>query len=307
MSDENEKRVRRMRHGDRRDALPRTDLQFPADDGDDDAPGEFDLDSLPLPEEDSEALSALSNLPDEAFRPPVITPREERMPLLTRPDEPAPEAVPAAAEVPVPARPRRGWLYNLLTLLFLLLTVASVIWVALVWMEPQGSLNPFPPPVRYAYITATPPGAAQSALPTPDESGQIVIVATQTPPPGATPTESLYPFVVQEPIFYAPNENDLGCNWWSIAGTVTDAEGQALDGYRVRITGEGLDEVAFSGAARAFGEGGYELPLVGAPREADFVVQLFSPQEAPLSEPIPVTTRADCDGNITVVNFVQVR
>lgn len=304
MSEENEKRVRRMRREDRKDALPRSELNFPAEESDSDNPS-FDLDSLPL-SDDAEDLSALTNLSGEEFRPPVITPREERLPLLTRPEESAPQPATAPAES-VPERPKRAWFYNLLTLLFLLLSVAAIAWIALVWVDPQGELNPFSPPTPVAYITATPAGFAESTLPTADGSGQIVIVATETPQATADPTQSLYPFAIQQPIFYVANENDLGCNWWSIAGTITASDGSALDGYRVRIIGAGVDEVVFSGAALSIGAGGYELPLIGAPQEADFVVQLFSPQEAPLSEPITVTTRPGCDGNVTVVNFLQVR
>ncbi len=305
MSDENEKRVRRVRREDRKDTLPRSELSFPMDnETGSESPG-FDLDALPL-SDDAEDLSALTNLSDQEFRPPVITPREDRLPLLTRPEDRTPEPPSAPAES-APAKPKRAWFYNLLTLLFLLLTVAAIAWIALVWVDPQGQLNPFAPPTRIVFITATPPGYVESTLPTADSSGQIIIVATETPQASSAPTQSLYPFAVQQPVFYVANENDLGCNWWSIAGIVTAADGSALDGYRIRIIGAGVDEVVFSGAALSIGAGGYELPLIGAPQEADFVVQLFSPQEAPLSEPITVTTRADCDGNVTIVNFEQVR
>jgi hypothetical protein len=130
-------------------------------------------------------------------------------------------------------------------------------------------------------------------------------VITETPSL-ISATESPYPFIAQE-ILYAPNSNDLGCNWWSIAGTVRDSSGAALNGYRIRVSGAGLNESVFSGASQGFGAGGFELPLVGAPGEEDFTVQLFSAQDAPLSELINVTTRADCDANVTIVNFVQNR
>src|SRR5690606_8231075 len=99
--------------------------------------------------------------------------------------------------------------------------------------------------------------------------------------------------------------NAFACNWWSIAGTVRDTNGAAINGYRVRVTGDAVNEAVFSGASQAFGDGGFELALVGTPQEATFTVQLFSPQDAPLSAAIEVQARADCDANVAIVNFVQ--
>jgi hypothetical protein len=148
-------------------------------------------------------------------------------------------------------------------------------------------------------------------LPTPDESGQIFIVITDTPsaPLESVPTgtQSPYPFIARDPVLYIPNANDFGCSWWSIAGTVTDLSGQGLTGYRIRITGEGINETVFSGAALTFGPGGYELPLIGSPQIATFSVQLFSVQDVALTEAVTIQTRSDCEGNVALVNFVQNR
>jgi hypothetical protein len=120
-------------------------------------------------------------------------------------------------------------------------------------------------------------------------------------------TDSPYPFIVPDAVLHVPNGNDLGCEWWSIAGTVTGQNGAALDGYRVRVTGDGINETVFSGTIMTFGPGGFELPLIGTPQQAEFIVQLFSPQDAPLSQPVPVTTQASCDANVAIINFVQNR
>jgi hypothetical protein len=73
------------------------------------------------------------------------------------------------------------------------------------------------------------------------------------------------------------------------------------------MSSDTLDETVFSGPATNFGAGGFELPLIGTPKQAEFTVQLFSPQDEPLSEPITVTTRADCESNVVVINFVENR
>lgn len=313
MTENDEKNVRRLGKRDKKNKLPRAGSLFPPEEPTpepDPMPSALDLDKLSLPDSDADALETLAKM-DNAFRPPVITPSEERYPPLAPVDAPRPVPV-AAEETQQPQQPakRGSCFYNLVTVLALLGSCASVVWIATIWVDPQTALNPFPPATRFVQVTATPGDPAQ-VLPTPDESGQIFIVITDTPAvtfdTPAPVTESPYPFIVLDPVLYVPNANDFGCNWWSIAGTVTDLNGQALNGYRIRISGDGVNETVFSGAALTFGAGGYELPLIGTPQAADFTVQLFSAQEVALSEPISVQTRADCEGNVTIVNFIQNR
>lgn len=127
----------------------------------------------------------------------------------------------------------------------------------------------------------------------------------------AAGTEGLYPFVLAATgVIYIPNANSSACNWASIAGTVSDNSGLPINGYRIRITSPddpGLDETIFSGSTLTFGPGGYELPLGGAPVAGDYRVRLLDARGAPVSPEYAVRTRAECDGNVALVNFVQVR
>jgi len=107
----------------------------------------------------------------------------------------------------------------------------------------------------------------------------------------------------EQPV-YAPNANEKGCNWSSIAGTVTDKQGAALDGYRIRVTGNNLNETVFSGAALTFGAGGFELFLNGTPQAQTYTVQLLDPQSKPLSTVYSVATKESCDQNVAVLQFV---
>ena len=312
MSEQDNKNVRRFGRRDRKDKLPEAKNLFPVEDdspeaedsSSPDAHVDFDIDSLNLPDTDSEALSMLSALGDEV-RAPIITPKEERYPPLAPVDRPAPKK---SEPIQVAPEKQRGrFLYNLLTLLFILATIANIIWFFIVWDNPQSTWNPLPPATRFIEVTATPSSSDTVIIDaTPDESGQIFVVITDTPIPTAISTESPHPFITA-PVLYAPNSNELDCNWWSIAGTVTDLDGNPIPGYRIRVTGDDVDETVFSGASQAFGEGGYELPLIGTPRESAFTVQLFSPQDAPLSAEVSVSTRADCDSNVTILNFIQNR
>jgi hypothetical protein len=106
-------------------------------------------------------------------------------------------------------------------------------------------------------------------------------------------------------VSYIANQNGRGCEWQSIGGTVTQPDGSALNGYRVRVTGEGVDSTVFSGAAQLFGAGGYEFPLASAPTTQLLLVQLFSPEGAPLSDLVAVETRATCEENVVLLNFRQ--
>jgi len=308
MSEKDQKNVRRFGRRDQKDKLTKPDSLFPADDESSERSEQvdFDINALNLPDTDSEALEMLSSLQDEV-KAPVITPREERYPPVApvdhRANRPSPVAETSAAK-----KEKGACLYNLLTILFLLATLVTIAWFVIVWINPLSPFNPLPPatPFVEVVVTSDSPIVPPPIDATPDDTGQIFVVITDTPVPTAIGTESPFPFIA-ESVLYAPNSNELACNWWSIAGTVTDLESNPLSGYRIRVTGDGLDETVFSGVSQAFGEGGYELPLVGTPREEMFTVQLFSPQDVPLSEEITVATRADCESNIAILNFIQNR
>lgn len=268
---------------------------------------------------------------DTRFAPPDLQPSAEN-PLPTAPEseggekaaEPKPvrpvpgrfpaveTAAPKRRPTPKPAepapRPRSTFLPNLLTVIFALGTIAACGIFALIFANPYTPLNPFPPftPVPIL-VSATflpptdapPPTATEPATPAP--------TATFTPlPPEALATRSPFAFaVLNDGAIPAPNGNGEGCNWSSIAGTVTDANGAALDGYRVRIVGEGIDQTVFTGSAQTFGPGGFELFLNGTPQAGSYSVQLLNPDGDALSDEIPVTTQATCEGNVSILSFVE--
>lgn len=274
-----------------------------------------------IPPEDTNADQS-----DMRFAPPSALPEVEDTPepdLFPEPAVPADrypplehKAEPVVREtertVPTPKAPaRRGGscLFNLLTLVFLFGTVAALVWVVLVAQNPYTALNPFPPFTPMPIIisatflppTATPP-------PTAGPTATFTLIPAevlQTPVPTDEAASFAFKLATDEPV-YIPNGNEKGCDWSSIAGSVTDATGAALNGYGVHITGEGIDNTIFSGAAITFGPGGFELFLNGTPQEKTFTVQLQSPQGEPLSAEYSVTTRAGCDQNVAVMSFVPV-
>ena len=217
-------------------------------------------------------------------RYPPMSPFVEDRADFTRPS-------PALSKLPIvqKAPSRRG--LNCLSLLALLGTV--VIWgiVALIWQDPYSLANPLPPPMVILRITAT------FLPPTPTSIVQAAPVATSS---------ALYPFALtSEGLQYTANLNGRGCEWQSIAGTVTQPDGSALNGYRVRVTGESIDSTVFSGTSQSFGAGGFEFPLASAPFAQLVLVQLFSPEGAPLSDLVAVEARATCEENVITLNFRQ--
>jgi hypothetical protein len=296
MSNSDDKNVKRYGRREQKEKLSRPESVFPPEND-----SEFDMDSLPLPDTDSEALASLASLSDEVTAA-IITPQSERYPPLA----PSSDETVSSESEPASGKSQTlkySFLYNIITFLMLIATIAFIAWAMIVWSNPQSSLNPLPPATPFLVVTATPGESFISPTSTPDESGQIFVVITDTPAPTI---DSPYPFIVRE-ILYIPNSNDMVCNWWSIAGTVIDSNNAALNGYRIRVIGNEFEETVFSGASQTFGAGGFEFPLSGTAQEANFTIQLFSPQEIALSEVIPLTTRADCEGNVSFINFVQNR
>lgn len=244
---------------------------------------------------------------------------------------------PRAARTPAPRR-RRFHIQDLIALLFALASCGVIVYVAYLWQNPYSELNPLAPPTPLPLIvsqtptpTETPtPSPTPTISPTPTEtpipsippSPSVAPSATFTPLPlfgegGATsgqPLEGLepgeasdYPFVlVSQGVIYITNpEARGGCNWSSIAGSVTDLQGQALNGYGIHIIGEGIDETIASGSSPGYGPGGFEWPLGATARDAQYTVQLIDPTGTPLSDAYKISTRSDCQYNIAAVRFVQ--
>jgi hypothetical protein len=259
--------VRRLRRKDRKKTINAGGPLFPAE--------EETVSEPTLPEAEEADLPAM---PDIEPMPPVMT---------------RPETAPQPAR-----RGCGGCLPNLFTLLFFVATTGVLAYYALVATNPYTPLNPFPP------FTPLPVIITATFLP-PTE--------TLTPKPGPTATFTPLALATEAPIefvlannapIYIPNANEKGCNWSSIAGTVTDARGQAVDSYQVRITGSGVNEVVYSGSSLTYGPGGFELPLNGVPQEQQYLAQLLTPEGEPVSPEYSITTRAACDQNVALLSFL---
>jgi len=236
------------------------------------------------------------------------------------------------------ARQGAGCFWNLLTGLMLLGAVAAAGFFAWVYANPYAPVNPFPPPtvpalavLPTALPSAPPPPATPTPQPTetplpptasPTPSPTPSREATPTPPPGSpsptlrpTATPGGYAFVLKDPPLAIQNifHSDLGCQWLGVGGNIEDLRG----GGKLYVTvhlhgtlgGKPVDIYTVSGAARQYGEGGFEFQLAEAPvasRNALYI-QLLDQANLPLSDRVYFDTFEDCEKNSIIINFEQVR
>jgi hypothetical protein len=163
---------------------------------------------------------------------------------------------------------------------------------------PTATLGPSHTPTTTPTFTPTP-----SNTPTLTPTG---------PTATKTPTLSPFPFVLQGGApGYLPNfANTAGCNWMGVAGQVFNQSGQPLVGYLVHFDGGALQMDAYTGSKPAYGPAGYEFGgFQNHPIDSDgsYKLQLRDVAGTPLSDIISLKTYADCNRNLILVNFQQVR
>lgn len=160
-------------------------------------------------------------------------------------------------------------------------------------------------PTAEPSITPTFPPATPTRTPTPTPTD----TATPGPPPTATNTRSPYPFTKAEtsPLYLQNFANNAGCNWLGIAGEVLDLNRNPVSSgqYRVHVWGSGIDERVPVGGAPAYGPSGYEQFVFNAPVIRDYNVQLETSSGSVVSQVYSVQTRASCNQNLLILNFVQ--
>jgi hypothetical protein len=292
--------IRRVSRKDRKNRLESSGLVFPPD--------------TPLPEADS-ALQAGDHPPAESVPPePPLPARpasaaDERYPPL----DPRPQKPPRA---PAPPRRRTFW-YNVGTVFFMLAACGLLGYYTLIALDPYTPLNPLPPFTPLPIIVTTTPLPPTATIPpTPTITPTAPPTHTFTPLPAEllptrpTFTPAPFPFTISnEGVTYTRNRTPEGCDWLSIAGSVSGLGGEILNGYGVQITGEGLEETVFTGGAESlfFSAGEFELRLGDTPAVAPYIVRLYSPEGAALSDEYLVVTSSECSQNVAVINFVQNR
>jgi hypothetical protein len=141
---------------------------------------------------------------------------------------------------------------------------------------------------------------------------------TSTPTPTVTPspTQELMPFILigeQETLSSALIRPGLDCDWLIIAGQVWDLQDAPVKGLTLHLFGElagfTINSFALTGSAPNYGESGYEFALenLRAISKGSIFIQLVDANGVPLSHPYSIETFEECQKNLILVNFKQVR
>lgn len=215
-------------------------------------------------------------------------------------------------------RSRRSYFwYNVGTVFFTLGGCGLFGYFLLIALNPFTPLNPLPPFTPLPVIvTTTPlpptPSITPSLTPTliPSATPSFTPLPAELLPTRPTFTPAPFPFTISnQGVTYDRNRTAEGCDWVSIAGAVSGLGGEILNGYGVRIQGEGIDETIYTGGAStlAFGAGEFELVLGDTPAIAPYLVSLYSPEGEILSDEYLVVTSDQCSQNVAQISFVQNR
>jgi len=253
-----------------------------------------------------------------------------------------------------PSRDSAALIWNILTVIVLLMTVCICFGVVTLLVNPQISYNPYPPPTMPApFLTPTVTPTPKSVLP-PTWTPTVTLQATLLPSPTNTPAPTDTPQVIESPtppIILPPNTEvptqtpgegqptatpiegmpfvlhpgdpvainnighpELGCAWMGVAGRAFDLSGAPIEeGLFVQLegtlNGEPVEMLGMVGMVTTYGPGSYEFVLGDQPVDSTQAlwVQLFDQAMLPLSDQVYFDTFADCDKNLILINFNQVR
>ncbi len=238
-------------------------------------------------------------------------------------------------------KPSSDLVWNLATV-FVLAFIPMIVAIFLViFFEPQSSLNPLPPPTLPARLvlptaTATPLSlpptwtptftATTSATPAPltessATAGFEVISGTPLSDLGnAAPTETVPPGYYAYATQSAPQaisaslyDADRGCAWMGIAGRVFDLQNSPVTGIRVALygflDGHTVQLLSLTGTAVQYGPSGYEFTLADTPIASTnlLYVRLLDQSDLALSDKVYFDTYNDCNKNLILIDFKQVR
>jgi len=226
--------------------------------------------------------------------------------------------------------PMQTW--DMLSILVLIITGCMVVYFGLVFINPQSSLNILRPGGSGSQLpTSTPtplqleatwtPSPTLFVSPTNTLRPTFTPLATNTPfslvPPTKTPKPTSTP---KAPFSASVSQTDstlihpeLACNWAGIGGTVVDTSNSQVIGVvvvlRGSLNGANIDQQTVSGINKEYGQSGFEFVLGSTPVASSktLYVQLVDQSNIPLSDPIYVTTSADCSKNLVLVRFKKNR
>jgi len=228
-------------------------------------------------------------------------------------------------------------MWDMLSILVLILTVCLVGYFALIFINPASSLNILPPggglfsnPTPTFTVTPLQLEATWTPSPTleltPSDTPRptltpiftntpfSLVPPTKTPRPSATPTTPKAPFSVtvnyiQSTIFYP----ELTCSYFIVGGEAVDVKNAPYKFGIVKVggtlNGQTIDpdkHTTVTGVATQFGQGGFEIPIPEVPlvdSKGTLWIQMFHTDGTPLSDRKDFNTYNDCQRNLIQVRF----
>lgn len=220
-----------------------------------------------------------------------------------------------------PRRPEPPPKIGLLGFILILGILAGLVWLVMLVF----GLGPYkvdvPTPTATQVISQTRQNTLTLNEPitttaTPSRLSSLTLTPTMTLTLTPSPTSEPMPFQLKgepEALNSELIRPELGCDWLIIAGQVRDLQEAPVTDLTLHLFGEiggySIDQVTLSGYAPAYGESGYEFTLQGLVVDSDgtLFIQLVDSNGIPLSDAYPFQTFEDCQRNLILVNFHQVR
>lgn len=226
---------------------------------------------------------------------------------------------------------QRNQIWDILSIFFLVATVVAICYFAILFANPASAANPFPPPTLPALIqipTSTPtpvrlpptwtPAPTNTPTLAPSPTSEITLPAdTGSAPQPTSDQTAKYPFAIKgDPVAMANTvfHSDLNCSWQGVAGQVLSIQGSHMVGYRVHLqgyyNGKTIDLTTLSGGAQAwYGESGYEFKIGNTPIDSTgkLTLQLEDQSGMAISDKVVLNTYSDCNKNLVLVYFQQVK
>ncbi len=220
-------------------------------------------------------------------------------------------------------------LWDMLSILMLLITVCAVAYFAAIFLSPNSAFNPFPPnpvdpfapptpTITPIQLQATWTATAQSLvtetstlLPTftlePSPTFFSLVPPTDTPVPTATPKAPFSATItyIDSTIIHP----EAACNWQGVGGTIVDANNADMLRMTIRLVGfynsKTKNELTVSSIAPSYGKSGYEFFLGTVPLSSkkELYIQILDQAGLPLSDNIYIDTFKDCSKNLVLVRF----
>lgn len=220
-----------------------------------------------------------------------------------------------------PRRPEPPKKAGFMGFVFLIGIFGGLIWLGMLIF----GLGPYQPEETPGLPTEPVETLSQSQTPFSLASEPFAATGTMVPPSTPsltptitlTPTRDILPFILFGEPETMSNEvlrPQLDCDWLVIAGQVWDLQGDPVtDSVSVHLFGEldgyVVDQYRTPGTETAYGESGYEFALEGFVVDSTetLYIQLVDENNFALSNPYLVQTYNDCQQNLILVNFKQVR